>query len=420
MSVTVEILVVGSEIVQGRCGELNSGLISRELAAVGLEPSRITLLPDDRAVVASEIARAMDRADVVIVTGGLGSTVDDLTRRAAIDALGGETDVREDIRSAVEARFRGMDREPQKGYDDHAIVPRGALPLENGIGIAFGLRVPRGDKELYLLPGVPSEMKEMLRASVLPLLAGRGGGEALLLRTAGLTEAEVEERLATVLESGRLENVSIVSRDSGVDCYLRPGAWDGRTREALVELFGSALYATGAESLEEVCVGALRGRRSTLSTAESVTGGLVASRIVSVPGASECFLEGFVTYGNRAKIGRLGVSPATLERHGAVSAEVCVEMAGGARERAGSDIGLSTTGIAGPDGATAGKPVGLCFVGLWDGREAYCERRIFPGDRNTVRSRAATAALDLMRLYLGDEREALRPFVAGKRGDGEG
>lgn len=418
MSVGAEILIVGSEIVQGRCGEINSERISRGLASIGLEPARITMLPDDRPVIASEIVRAMERSDIVIVTGGLGSTADDVTRSAAIDALGNETDTREDIASALEARYRAMGREPPDGYRAHSIVPRGARPIENRVGIAFGLRIARGGGELFLLPGVPSEMDTMLRESVLPALAGRGGGMALLLRTAGLTESEVEERLRSALGSSRLEEISIVSQISGVDCYLRPGSWDERTREALVGLFGTALYSTGPESLEEVCVAALRARRSTIATAESVTGGLVASRLVNVPGASACFLEGFVTYSDRSKVERLGLPPETLQRHGAVSGTACAGMARGARDRAGSDIGLSTTGIAGPDGATAEKPVGLCFMGLSDGRVAYCVRRVFPGDRNTVRSRAATAALDLLRLYLGEARATLRTFEVPE-GEGE-
>lgn len=418
MSANAEIIVVGSEIVQGRCGEINSGHISRELAAIGMEPARITLLPDDRSVIASEIARAMRRSDILIVTGGLGPTVDDLTRQAAIDALGGETEVRGDITAALEARYRAFERKLPEGYRDHSIVPRGAQPLENPVGAALGLRVVREKKELYLLPGVPSEMKEMLRTSVLPSLAGRGEGRALLFRTFGLTEVEVEERLRSILEHERLERLSIVSGVSGVDCYLRAGSWDEKTRKALLDVLGTSLYSTTTDRLEQVCLEALRDRRSTLSTAESLTGGLIASRIVSIPGASEFFLEGFVTYSDSSKIARLGVSPRTLERHGAVSEAVCVEMAEGVRERTGSDIGLSTTGIAGPDGATAGKPVGLCFIGLSARGATYCARRVLAGDRNTIRSRAGFIALDLLRLKLRGEREPLGPYEITARDEG--
>ena len=253
-------------------------------------------------------------------------------------------------------------------------------------------------------------------------MAGRGEGEALLLRTFGLNEVEVEERLRSVLGPERLEKLSIVSGVSGVDCYLRAGLWDERIRKAIQGVLGTALYSTTAESLEAVCLEALRERRSTLSTAESVTGGLIASRIVSIPGASEFFHEGFVTYSDSSKIARLGVSPRTLERHGAVSETVCVEMAEGVRERSGSDIGLSTTGIAGPDGATTGKPVGLCFIGLSVRGAIYCARRVLAGDRNMIRSRAGSIALDLLRLELLGEREALGSFKipasnGGRRGE---
>ncbi len=419
MSTGAEIIVVGSEIVQGRRDEINARVISKELSAIGLEPSRITLLPDDHALIASEISHAMNRSEILIVTGGLGSTVDDLTRRAAIEALGGETEVRDDIASALEARFRASGRKTPKGYSDHSVVPLGARPLENRIGAAFGLEVVRGGKSLFLLPGVPEEMREMLRAEVLPSLAGRGGeGTALLLRTTGLNEIEVEERLRTALDRECMENVSIICGVSGVDCYLRAGSWTEENRRDIIAAFGSTLYSTRAESLEEVCVVSLRKSRSTLSTAESVTGGLVASRIVSVPGASESFLEGFITYSNVAKVERVGVSPGTIERHGAVSEEVCVEMAEGVRGRTGSDFGIATTGIAGPEGGSAEKPVGLCYMGLSAGSAVYCTRRILVGNRNTIRSRAASIVLDMLRLLLEGEKEALGPYeVAGGRSD---
>ena len=419
MSAGAEIIVIGSEIVQGRCGEINARHISRELSAIGLEPSRITLLPDDHAVIVSEIALAMSRSEILIVTGGLGSTVDDLTRRAAIEALGGETEVRDDMTAALEARFRAFGRSMPEHYRDHAIVPRGARPLANRVGAAFGLEIARGGSSLYLLPGVPEEMREMLRSEVLPSLAGRGGGgRALLLRTTGLNEIEVEGRLRSVLEPERMEGVSIVSGISGVDCYLRAGSWTEKDRTGLIDALGSTLYSTGAESLEEICVALLRKSGSTLSTAESVTGGLVASRVVGVPGASETFLEGFITYSNGAKVERLGVSAETIGRHGAVSGEVCVEMAGGARDRTGSDFGISTTGIAGPEGGTEEKPVGLCYMGLSAGSRVYCKRRVLAGDRNTIRSRAASIAIDMLRLMLERRDEALGPFEVGRRPDG--
>lgn len=410
MTVSVEIIVVGSEIVQGRCGEANSRYISMELSAIGMTPSRIILLPDDQSVIASEIESAMRRSEILIVTGGLGPTIDDLTRQAAIEALGGETEERNDITASIEARYRAFGKEPPEGYRDHSIVPLGARPLPNPVGAASGLEVKRGGRELYLLPGVPSEMKEIFKASVLPSLAGRGEGSALLLRIFGLNESEVEERLRSVLGPRVIEGLSITSGVSGVDCYMKAGTWDEGMRKAMEGALGSSLYSVAGESLEEICASGLMGRGSTLSTAESVTGGLIASRIVDVPGASEFFLEGFVTYSNASKIARLGVSPGTLENHGAVSKAVCVEMAEGVRERTESDIGLSTTGIAGPGGATPEKPVGLCFIGLAVRDTSYCVRKMLAGDRNTIRSRTASIALDLLRLELRGEREVLLPF----------
>ena len=408
MPADLEIIVIGSEILQGRCGESNSRRIAAELAAIGVEPSRVTILPDDVRAIASEISRGVERSGILIVTGGLGPTHDDLTRSAVIEALGGDTEEREEFREAIENGYRRFGKKPPRGYSGHSIVPRGARMLSNPVGIAPGLEVRREGVVLYVLPGVPAEMREMLRASVLPALAGRERGRALLLRTFGLNESEVEERLRPVLEPEELERLSIVSGISGVDCYMRAGSWDERTRREMAAALGTALYTDSAKSMEEICVEGLKERGATLAAAESVTGGLIASRLVSVPGASESFLEGLVTYSDASKIARLGIAADVLARDGAVSEATCVGMAEGVMSTARSDIGLSTTGIAGPGGATVEKPVGLCFVGLALRGRSYCARRVLPGDRNTIRERAASIALDLLRLELQGEEETLR------------
>jgi nicotinamide-nucleotide amidase len=405
----LEIIAVGDEILLGRCREDNARHISREFSSIGIEPARITVLPDDRATIAGEMAKALERSDVVLVTGGLGPTIDDVTRGAAIDALGGETDVRREVTDAIKARYGILGKPVPVGYRDHAVVPRGADILPNALGAAVGIKVVREGRELYLLPGVPAEMKDMLRMSVLPLFADRSEDSILTIRTFGLPEAEVEERLRGLLEPGQMDALSIISGITGVDCYIKAGAWSDETRAAISAVLGSCVYATTGESMEEVCLRMLREGGATVSTAESVTGGLLASRIVAVPGASFAFHEGFVTYSNESKISRLGVASSSIERFGAVSSLVCVEMAQGARERAGTDFGLSTTGIAGPEGATLAKPRGLCFVGLSTPSGAYCQKALLAGDRTTVRGRASSLALNLLRLELGGYRDDLEP-----------
>ncbi len=415
MPVKIEIIAVGDELLRGYYMENNSAYISRMLGSIGIGASRISVVPDDTKVIAEVISEAVSRSGVVVVTGGLGPTVDDVTREAAIEALGGGVEVREDILAAIERRYEAIGKKAPGGYRGHVVIPAGADVLANSIGAAPGLKIERDGKLLYLLPGVPAEMRDMFVSKVLPDLGGFGEGEILALRTYGLSESEVEDRLREVLDEAWIHSMSIISSITGVDCYFGPGAWDDETFARASGKLGSYLYARGDMAMEELCVDLLSGAGATLSTAESVTGGLLASRIVSVPGASEVFIEGFVTYSNDAKVERLGVSRSSIETSGAVSEEVCVQMADGARARAGTDFGLSTTGVAGPGGATEAKPIGLCYICLATPRAKYCMKSTLGGGRETVRGRAAAIAIDLLRLELQGHRDRLDPLRAAER-----
>jgi nicotinamide-nucleotide amidase len=417
MSAKIEIIAVGDELLGGYYTENNSTYISMMLGSVGIAINRISVVPDEAEIIADALTEAMSRSDVVIVTGGLGPTTDDVTREAAITALGGGVEMREDILETIERRYGAYGKEAPNGYRRHMAVPSGAVVLANNVGAVPGLKVDRGGKLLYLLPGVPAEMKAMFTSSVLPDLTRFGAGRTLILRTYGLSEGEVEERLQRVLEESQIRSLSIISSVTGVDCYLGPGMWGEGTHPAVERELGSFLYATGNLKAEEICVKLLTDTGTTLATAESVTGGLLASRIVGVPGASEVFLEGFITYSNKAKIERLGVSKEFLESRGAVSEEICVQMAEGARERTGSDLAMSTTGIAGPGGATEAKPVGYCFIGLATAGGSYCVNVLLSGGREAVRGRAASIAIDLLRLELQGHSDRLDPLrVEGNDG----
>jgi len=378
------------------------------------------VLPDDMDILVAEFRGAAGRSEAVIVTGGLGPTVDDLTKEALIRALGCTTEYREGIVEEVTARLKARGREMPAGYRDQGRVPVGAGVIPNPVGLAVGLRVRAGACEFFLLPGVPAEMRAMFEASVLPALGPPGIDVAIRMRTFGLMETQVEDALRKVVPENVLKTISIISSPRGVDFYI-PREPDGGAHAGAAALeLGSYLFAEGNARLEAVVVGLLIARRMTVAVAESVTGGLIASTLISVPGASDTFREGFITYGNDAKIERLGVSQKTLEAHGAVSAEVCIEMAEGARAAAGTSFALSTTGIAGPTGAVSGKPVGLCFVGLAAPDSTYCRKFQFPGDREMVRVRAACFAIDMLRLALIDEKERLEPFHVGSvRGSSE-
>jgi nicotinamide-nucleotide amidase len=380
---------------------------------------KVTVLPDDMDILVAEFRGAAGRSEAVIVTGGLGPTVDDLTKEALIRALGCATEHRDGIVEDIAALLKVRGREMPAGYRDQGRVPVGAGVIPNPVGLAVGLRVRSGASEFFLLPGVPAEMRAMFEASVLPALGPPGIDVAIRMRTFGLVETQVEDALRKVVPEDVLKTISIISSPRGVDFYIPREPCGAAHAGAAAQEFGSYLFAEGNARLEAVVVGLLIARRMTVAVAESVTGGLIASTLISVPGASDTFREGFVTYSNDSKIERLGVSSKSLETHGAVSAEVCVEMAEGTRTAAGTTFALSTTGIAGPTGAVSGKLVGLCFVGLAAPDGTYCRKFQFPGDREMVRIRTAYFAIDMLRLALLGEKERLEPFrVESVRGSG--
>jgi nicotinamide-nucleotide amidase len=416
----IEIITIGDEVLRGETQENNGAHLSRALIRSGLGVWKITVLPDDMDTLVDEFKGAAGHSDAVIVTGGLGPTVDDLTKEALIRAFGCATEHREGIVEEIEVRLKARGREMPTGYRDQARVPVGAEIIANPVGLAIGLRMRAGACEFFLLPGVPAEMRAMFEASVLPALGPPGIDIAIRFRTFGLIETEVEDALRKVMPEDMLKAVSIISSPRGVDFYIPREGGGAAYAEAAARELGSYLFAEGNARFEAVVVGLLNARRMTVAVAESVTGGLLASAFISVPGASDTFREGFVTYSNNAKIKRLGVLQKTLEAHGAVSAEVCAEMAQGARAAAATDFALSTTGIAGPTGAVSGRPVGLCFVGLAGPDGTYCRKFQFPGDREMVRLRTAYFAIDMLRLALMGEKERLEPFrVKGAGGSGE-
>jgi nicotinamide-nucleotide amidase len=407
----IEIIAIGDEVLRGETRGDNAAWIGRALAHAGLEVNRDTVIPDDLAAIETELRAAASRSDVAVVTGGLGPTVDDITKEALIRAFDLETVYREDIVRGIEERLAGRGRTMHAGYRDQGRVPASAAILENVVGLAVGLRVVAGGCEFFLLPGVPAEMEAMFQSSVLPALGAPGEDFAVRLRTFGLTENEAEDLVRTAVPEAVLRGVSIISAPKGVDLYFARGG-DAELIAAARRALGIRVYEVGDRSLEEVVVELLLSRRATLATAESVTGGLLASTIVSVSGASGAFREGFVVYANEAKIERLGVRRETIEGRGAVSLETCAEMARGARSRAGADFALATTGIAGPAGAVPGKPAGLCYVGCAGAEGTFVRKLLFPGDRETIRLRAAYHALDLLRLALEGAAEVLAPFAA--------
>ncbi len=405
---SIEVLAVGDELLMGTTQDTNSGFVARELFALGLALRRVTVVGDAAPDIAAALGEALARARAVVVTGGLGPTVDDRTKEVVAEyfALPLELDaaILEDIRARFARRGRPMPEINVK----QAMMPRGARKIPNPVGSAPGVHFSRDGRDVFLLPGVPAEMRAMFHDTVLPHLQSTlapAAGCFAAFRTVGVPESEVAERIAPVMAEHPDAEWAFYPGWGGVDVKVRRvGVADPRweaLQSALRTTLGPTCYTEiAAETLAEVVQHTLVARRMTLAVAESCTGGLVGARFTTAAGASACFIGGFVTYANEAKQQWIDVPEAVLREHGAVSAPCAAAMARGARSRAGSDIAVAVTGIAGPDGGTPEKPVGLVYLAL-DALDGCWTRRLqLFADRELNRQVASQLALDLVRRHL--------------------
>jgi nicotinamide-nucleotide amidase len=410
-----EIIAIGSELVSGERLDTNSQWISERLGEIGIPVGFHTTLGDDLERIVKAFQVAAQRAGLVIVTGGLGPTQDDLTRDA-LAALAGVPLVEDaGCLAAIEAMFARRNRPMAPRNRVQALVPRGADPLPNRVGTAPGLWMDHGGATFAALPGVPSEMKVMYDEQVVPRLRQRGeAGRVLVHRTINLFgrgESDIEADALDLTTRGRRPEVGITVHDATISFRV---TCDGATEaEALVEVestlvlirqrFSDLVVGEGeGHDVPEALAGLLLEQRRTIALAESCTGGLIAARLTDIPGISSAFLGGVVAYSNGAKTALLGVPSELIAAHGAVSAEVAQAMAEGARQRFGADMGLSVTGIAGPGGGTPEKPVGLVYLGLATAGRVR-SRRLDLGPeqpRDVIRSRAAKQAMNWARLVL--------------------
>lgn len=418
--IVAELIAVGSELLVGGRAESNSLFLADALSAMGLSVKYKTVVGDNVDDINRVLAGAVQRADVVIMTGGLGPTVDDVTREAVAKASGQPLRQSKVAKEQVLARFAARGRTPAPVQMCQARIPAGAtvLPNPNGTAPGFFLEIRRS--LVFVLPGVPSEAQTMLTASVCPILEKTlplpFTLDRRVLRVIGLTEAEVDARIRPVCVKFKDVTVGILASPLGVTVSLsqlltRTGlvfTRAGKRQENLLDrlickmqdLLGQHVYATENLEMEEVVGRLLSASGLTLALAESCTGGLIGHRLTQVPGSSTYFDCSVVCYSNRAKIDWLHVPDELFPKYGAVSAEVARAMAQGVRQRTGADIGLSVTGIAGPGGETKDKPVGLVYVGL-DGQGDYSVKQFqFHGDRPTIKLRASQCALDMLRRWL--------------------
>ncbi len=408
------ILAIGSEMLGPLRQDTNSLWLTGRLEEIGIPVVRKAVVGDDPASIADELAHAGRFARYVFTTGGLGPTADDVTVAAVAAWLGATLSRNEAFLEKMRARFarRGFEMPACNAKQADFIV--GARVLENPRGTAPGFWAERGGVEVVVLPGVPSEMREIMEESVLPVLRERGGGvvwRRRVLRIAGMGESAVEELVAPVYARWKDDPVTILASPGEVQLHLAvrgaPDSADARLASMEADfrsVLGPRVFGEDAEDLPRVVGRRLRERGWTVALAESCTGGSIAAMLTDVPGSSDYFLGAVVSYANAAKEGFLGVEPETIRRFGAVSPETALAMAQGARDRFGADVAASVTGIAGPDGGTPEKPVGTVHFGLAtkDGA-ALTKRRLFGGDRAVVRRAASVQALELLRRFLSGE-----------------
>lgn len=409
-----EILSVGDELLIGQVINSNQSEIAERLNSVGIGVVRMTTVGDTVPAIVGALNEALHRVPVVILTGGLGPTHDDLTREAVCEYF--KTDLVEDPAALENIRglFARRGLPITKNNEDQARVPRGCTVIQNAQGTAPGFFFERQGRFVAVLPGVPYEMRAMMDSFVVPFFRGRGTGSVILHRT--LRTTGIAESLLADLIGG---TSGLFSAGSGISLAYLPSPMGVRLRISVVSSerteaegkiagveqilrtkAGKYIYGVDHEELEEVVGKLLAERRMTIAIAESCTGGILADRITNVPGSSGYFERGIITYSNDSKVAELGVPRELIDAHGAVSREVAEAMARGIREKAGTDIGISTTGIAGPTGGSEQKPVGLIWIGYSTVEKTLALRFNFGTERRRFKERASQAALELVRRSL--------------------
>jgi nicotinamide-nucleotide amidase len=405
-----EIIAVGSELLTPDRVDTNSLFLTAQLNRLGIEVTRKTVVGDELAALRGAFADAIERADLVIASGGLGPTEDDRTREAVADLLGRKLAKDPAVLSKIEARFRQLGRTMSEVNVRQAMVPEGAAVLENGRGTAPGLWIEARGRIVILLPGPPHELQAMFSAQVAPRLARLSTGVRLVareLRIAGMGESDVDQRIAPIYTRHNDVQTTILTAPGEIQVHLRTWSTDTpaaervlqQIEESIVLALGEAVFTTEGESIEEVVARELTLQHATIATAESCTGGLLAERLTRIAGSSAYFLGGVVSYSNTLKSAWVDVPAEIIESRGAVSAEVAVALADGIRRRTGATLGVGITGVAGPTGGTVEKPVGTVHVAIADASGSKERGALFPGERDRIRWQASQAALDLVRRY---------------------
>ena len=406
-----EIIAVGSELLTPDRMDTNSLYLTGELNRLGVEVVGKCVVGDDRGRLADAVRLALSRSEILILSGGLGPTEDDVTREAVAQALDRKLIFHPEIADALAERFARARRKMAEINKRQAFVIEGAAILSNDRGTAPGQWVEESGRVAMLLPGPPHELKSMFERQCLPRLQRIVPPLAIrtmFLRVTGMAESELDELISPVYKKYDNPATTILAANGDLQIHLRARSKTAAEADALLAevggpiqaLLGDFLYSRNGEPLEVVTGRLLRQAHATVAVAESCTGGLLGARLTLTPGSSDYFVGGFLTYSNALKIELLGVSPETLDEHGAVSKETAEAMAIGARRRAGASHAISITGIAGPDGGTEEKPVGTVYVGVADAGGVRVLHRQFFGDRERIRIFTVQMAIDLLRRRL--------------------
>jgi nicotinamide-nucleotide amidase len=405
-----EIIAVGSELLASDRLDTNSLFLTSGLNQLGIRVIHKAVVGDSPDEMRSSFQHALDRADVIVSSGGLGPTDDDRTRDTVAELLGRKLHRNDDIVRHIQERFRRFGRAMPDINIRQAMVPEGATVLPNPRGTAPGLWLEANGRVVVMLPGVPNELRAMFEEEVKPRLARIAPAERLYtrdLRITGLSESDVETRVSPLYAQYPDTETTILSAPSGIQLHPRMWSDDAAHAEKILNeiaermamALGENLYSVRGETLEEVVARVLTENRATVAVAESCTGGMIAEHLTNVPGSSVYFLGGVVCYSNELKTSLVGVPAEIIEAKGAVSSEAALALADGIRRRTGATLGVGVTGIAGPGGGTPEKPVGLVHIGIADERGPRERAMRFPGDRDRIRTYATYAALDSIRRH---------------------
>ncbi len=410
---SASIVTIGNELLAGCTTNTNASYLCSRLLSVGIPVVSSYTVGDETGEIVRALKRAVDDAGIVIATGGLGPTDDDLTREAFAKFLNSKLQTDSALLEGIRRFFAERELQMPEKNARQAYIPAGAEPIENPLGTAPGICARMKEKILFALPGVPIEMKQMFEESVLPILEKQGGGQFTVVRKVrcfGAGESAIAEKLGNLMERGRNPLINSTVDSGVITLHIVARALTREQAQQIVRddierlrsLLGGLVFGTGEQTLAEVVGKQLAQRHKTVATAESCTGGLLGKLLTDIPGSSAYFIAGWITYGNQAKTNELGVPAGLIEKYGAVSEQVASAMAIAARQKARSDYALAVTGIAGPDGGSEQKPVGLVYISVSDSKNCRTKQFLFSHTRDMIRQRAALTALNMLRIGLKD------------------